>query len=231
MNRAVTNTIRYLMDEWIPPAIRDSRWFMYPFFWYWFKGKNVRLYMDFKDLAWKMSEVEFLDCYKKLDCRATDRPTDLNQKSINRMIPAIDPAATTLLDVACGRGHWLNLVKNHFPGMRVTGCDVFEQPLTPGYNYMQGKIESLPFPDQSFDVVTCHHTIEHIRDLPKAISELKRVARKQVIVVTPRQRYFYFTMDLHLHFFPEKIDLVRVMDMDKYDCFLCGGDWCYVGRV
>lgn len=231
MNRAVTNAIRYLMDEWIPPAIRDSRWFMYPFFWFWFKGKKVRLYMDFKERAWKMTEEEFLQCYRELDCRATDRPTDLNKKSIEQALAAMDPQAESLLDVACGRGHWLHIVKQKRPGMQVTGTDVFQNPLTPGYDYVQGKIEALPFPDKSFDVVTCHHTIEHIRDLDKALGELKRVARKQVIVVTPRQRYFYFTMDLHLHFFPEAIDLARVMRMENYQLFLCGGDWCYVGRA
>ena len=226
MNRNLTNTIRYIIDECIPPVIRDSRWFMYPFFWYWFKGKKVRLYMDFKKLAWRMSDEEFLQVYRELDCRATDRPTDLNGKSIKRMLSVFEPTATTLLDVGCGRGEWLRIVQKE-KGLAVTGCDVFEEPLGSGYEYKQGMIEALPFEDRSFDIVTCNHTIEHLRDPQKAIAELKRVARKQLIIVTPKQRYFYYTMDLHLVFFPLKNDLLRLLKMEKAEVVNCGGDWCF----
>ena len=199
-------------------------------FWYWFKGKKLGLYMDFKKLAWQMTDEEFLRCYRELDCRATDRPTDLNRKSISRMLEIMDPGAGSLLDVACGRGEWLRIVKEK-KGLEVTGCDVFEKPLTDGYHYVQGNIESLPFADRSFDIVTCNHTLEHLRDLDQAISELKRVAKKQIIIVTPRQRYFYYTMDLHLHFFPLREDLVRTMKMENYSCENCGGDWCFAAPV
>ena len=146
------------------------------------------------------------------------------------MLEVMDPGASTLLDVACGRGEWLNIVKEK-KGLAVTGCDVFDEPMTGGYEYRQGMIEKLPFPDQSFDIVTCNHTIEHLRDLDKSISELKRVAKRQLIIVTPRQRYFYFTMDLHLHFFPIREDLARVMNLTNYDCVDCGGDWCYSAKL
>ena len=108
---------------------------------------------------------------------------------------------------------------------------MFEKPLTDGYHYVQGNIASLPFADRSFDIVTCNHTLEHLRDLDQAISELKRVAKKQIIIVTPRQRYFYYTMDLHLHFFPLREDLVRTMNMENYSCENCGGDWCFAAPV
>ena len=99
------------MDDFIPPFIRDSRSFMYPMFWYWFKGKNISLYMDFKKIAWGLSENEFLQCYKDLDCRATDRPSDLNKKSIELMLQKLDKTCVSLLDVGCGRGFWLTQLK------------------------------------------------------------------------------------------------------------------------
>jgi ubiquinone/menaquinone biosynthesis C-methylase UbiE len=186
--------------------------------------------MDFKKLAWKMSEEEFIQCYRELDCRATDRPTDLNKKSIERMLAVMKPSAKSLLDVACGRGEWLRIVKEK-KGLDVTGCDVFDNPVSPGFHYVKGNIESLPFEDRSFDIVTCNHTIEHLRDPDKALSELKRVAREQLIIVTPRQRYFYYTLDLHLHFFPIKEDLVRIMGMQNFECENCGGDWVYSAKL
>lgn len=203
---------------------------MYPFFWYWFKGKNLSLYMDFKKIAWKLSEKEFADCYINLDCKATDRPTDLNNKCIDTMLQKLYPNASSLLDVGCGRGYWLNLLKEK-TGLGLTGCDLFEKNDLNSIKYVQGNIEELPFPDQSFDIVTCNHTIEHIRDIKKAVSELKRVAKKQLIIVTPKQRYYYYTLDLHLHFFPVKEYLFDLTGVDNAECINCDGDWCYIANV
>lgn len=220
------------MDEGIPAFIRDSRWFMYPLFWYWFKGKNLSTYMDFKKIAWGLSEEEFNGIYRELDCRATDRPTDLNEKCIQRMLSKLHPEAKTLLDVGCGRGHWLTLVGNARKELQLTGCDVFEEEtVKKEFTFRKGSIYRLPFEDQAFDIVTCHHTIEHLPDLEKAISELKRVARKQLIIVTPRQRYYYYTLDLHLHFFPEKEYLQQVTGTTSADCVECDGDWCLIANT
>lgn len=218
------------MDEGLPVFIRDSRWFMYPFFWYWFKGKNVSVCMDFKKKAWGMKSEEFQNFYAELDCRATNRPTDLNNKCINLMLEKADNQLATLLDVGCGRGYWLKLLKEK-TNFQLTGCDVFEKPPIAGIDYKQGTIEALPFADKSFDIVTCHHTLEHIRDIRKAVAELKRVARKQLIIVVPKQRYYYYTLDLHLHFFPEKEYLAELMGLNNYICINCGGDWCYIATL
>ncbi len=220
------------MDEGLPAFIRDSRWFMYPFFWYWFKGKNLATYMDFKKIAWGLTEEEFNAIYRELDCRATDRPTDLNDKCIQRMLDHLHPEAKTLLDVGCGRGHWLTLVGKARNELRLTGCDVFEEEsVKKAFTFRKGSIYQLPFEDQAFDIVTCHHTIEHLPDIDKAILELKRVTRKQLIIVTPRQRYYYYTLDLHLHFFPEKEYLQQVIRMGKADCTDCDGDWCLIANT
>ena len=219
--------VRKIMDEFLPPIIRDSRWFMYPFFWFWFKRKNILLYMDFKKIAWQLSENEFTKCYADLDCRATDRPTDLNNKSIHVMLQKINKESNTLLDVGCGRGYWLQVLKNK-TSLQLTGCDVFDSIEIPGISYIKGNIEKLPFADHSFDIVTCHHTIEHIRDIQKAIDELKRVARKQLIIVVPKQRYYYYTLDLHLHFFPTKESLQNQIRAENAECINCNGDWCFI---
>jgi len=229
VKRDLTNIIRYFLDEWMPPIIRDSRWFMYPLFWYWFKGRNISLYMNFKKEAWKMSEQEFTDCYRKLDCRATDRPSDLNKKSLNLILEKLNKESSSLIDVGCGRGFWLSLLKNS-TNLTLSGCDIFDSFELDGVDYKRGSIESLPYPDKSFDIVTCLHTIEHIRDIKKAIEELKRVAKKQIIIVTPRQRYYYFTLDLHLHFFPEKEYLIELIGLPENECITCDGDWCYFAK-
>lgn len=219
------------MDNWLPPAIRDARWFMYPFFHIWFKGKNVRLYMDFKDIAYTLTEDEFSEIYRNLDCLAYDRPTDMNMPSVKYLTESIHKEAKTLLDVGCGRGFLLNYIGEHTT-LTTTGCDLYDNVATlKKAAYKKGTIYKLPFADNEFDVVTCSHTIEHLRELPAAINELKRVARKQVIIVTPCQRYYFFTMDLHLNFYPIASYLQKEINIEKNVCTNIQGDWVYIGEL
>jgi SAM-dependent methyltransferase len=47
---------------------------------------------------------------------------------------------------------------------------------------------SLPFPDRSFDVVTCIDVIEHVPDFRRLLPNLCNVARRNVIISTPNRR-------------------------------------------
>lgn len=229
MKRTITNKIRYLMDECIPPFIRDSRRFMYPFFRFWFKNKNIGKIMNFKQDVARMSDEEFSDLYRTLFIRAKDRPTDTNKASIHYMLKQLDPGARSLLDVGCGRGYWLDLLAERKPGLELTGLDFFDEVPLKKSRYVRGNVETLPFPDKSFDIITCQHTIEHLKNLPKAIEEMKRVARKQVIIATPCQRYYFYTLDLHIHFFPNEHALSGPVGLPRYECRKIDGDWVYIG--
>ena len=48
-------------------------------------------------------------------------------------------------------------------------------------SYKQGSILSIPYPDESFDTVISTDCLEHIaeHDIPKAISEISRVTKRQ----------------------------------------------------
>ena len=230
MKREITNAVRYFMDNWLPPVIRDSRFFMYPVFYYWFEGKNIRKVMNFKKDVFYMSEQEYTDLYKNISIRAKGRPTDMNNASIEHIIAHADKSAETLLDVGSGRGYFLNVLADRTP-FKLTGTDMADD--IPGLkaDYKKGYIEKLPFPDKSFDIVTCTHTIEHIINLKQAMDELKRVARKQLIIVTPCQKYNFYTLDLHVNFFPTKEMLNREIGLKIFECENVQGDWVYLGRM
>ena len=85
-------------------------------------------------------------------------------------------------------------------------------------------IEQLPFGDRAFDTVVCVHTLEHVPDLWRAARELRRVARR-LIVVVPRQRYYRYTVDYHLHFFPNAGPLEHLLGGTAR---LVDGDWVLV---
>lgn len=197
MKTSITNRIRDVLDA-LPRAIRDSRWFMWPLFFVWFKGRNVRTAMEFKTLAPSMSDAELIDVYRRVTTLADNRPTDTNEEAMRFVLARIE--GRTLLDVGSGRGEFLGRVS----GVRGMGCDLV------GGDVM-AIAERLPFASNSFDVVTCFHTLEHVRDLGRAVSELRRVARRQLIVIVPRQRRFHYTLDLHLHFFETPEALAEAM--------------------
>lgn len=82
MNRDLTNVIRYVMDEWIPPVVRDSRWFMYPFFWIAYRGRNIREVMQFKSRVYSFTPEDYDRFYNDLDTISRNRVTDLNKPSL-----------------------------------------------------------------------------------------------------------------------------------------------------
>lgn len=177
-----------------------------------------------------MSMAEYEDFYRNYDSLAKDRPTDLNEDSIKYMIANFYTKSKNLVDIGCGRGYFLNRIKEATK-LETWGCDVYENTGETTFKYQKGNIENLPFPDKSFDIVTCCHTLEHVLDLKKAVSEIKRIARKQVIVVVPKQRYFYYTLDEHVRFFSYKEMLITAMDMKHYSCIEVWGDWVYIGEI
>jgi len=78
------------------------------------------------------------------------------------------------LDVGCGILPMPSYMKAA-PDVTFTGIDPFDN-LTPGFRYVRGKAESLPF-KQEFDGVLFASTMDHIEDPRKAISEARRVLK------------------------------------------------------
>ncbi len=228
MNRSITNTIRFFMDECIPPIIRDSKYFMYPFYYYAYRGKNIKRVMNFKSLVYSFSTEEYNSFYKNLDTISRNRTTDLNKKSLDHIINSLDNSAQTLLDVGCGNGYFLK--KLGHTKFQLSGCDIAEPKDINGFLFYNAKIEKLPFSDKQFDIVTCFHTLEHIVNIETAVSELKRITKKQLIIVIPCQRYYYYTLDEHVHFFPFKEKLTSLIDIKDSSCEKIWGDWVYNGR-
>lgn len=231
MKREVTNVIRFCMDELLPPFIRDNKYFMYPFFYYAFRGRNIKTMMEFKSMVGKMSEEEYMDIYKNLNTIGSNRPTDLNQSSIDYIMSQIDDSDQSVIDVGCGRGYFVEKLIERFPEKKIYGADLLPPLDIPQLHYLQTNIEKIPLSDKSVDVVVCSHVLEHVQDFDKAVKELKRIARKKIIITVPKQRYYYYTLDLHLRFFNREYELAEAMKMDDYEIKNRKGDFVFVGRV
>lgn len=65
----------------------------------------------------------------------------------------------------------LRKIHERHPELQLTGFDVKDKDENGGiHNYVKGNIEKMPFPDKSFDVVTCSHTVEHLIRLEQCIA-------------------------------------------------------------
>ena len=73
--------------------------------------------------------------------------------------------------------------------------------------------------------------MEHILDFEKAVKELKRITRKKLIIVTPCQRYFFYTLDEHVNFYPFAEKLTSVFNIEKHSCHKINGDWVYIADL
>ena len=89
------------------------------------------------------------------------------------------PQGSKVLDVGCNSGEFLKLLQEK--GCDAVGVDISEPLLEiakgKGLNVIKADAETLPFPDQSFDVVILREVLVHLHDPVKALKEIKRVLK------------------------------------------------------
>ncbi len=96
----------------------------------------------------------------------------------------------SVLDVGCGIGHWGQILARVLPAsVHVTGVDreesslkqayerAHQQGLSERFQYCAGDATSLPFPDNTFDMVTCQTVLIHLKNPIDGIKEMLRVLK------------------------------------------------------
>lgn len=109
------------------------------------------------------------------------------------------PAEREILDVGCGTGYNLRLLRRFG---RVRGVDTAEEALA--FCRLRGEeavtlhgAEGLPFASQTFDLVTAFDVLEHIEDDRGALREFRRVLKPGglLLVYTPALPWLYNAHD------------------------------------
>lgn len=111
----------------------------------------------------------------------------------------------TVLDVGCGEGFLVEYLPN---GVDYVGVDyssesikfakVQSEKLVPAKAGIQiqkvefrvADIYNLPFDSKNFDLITCLEVLEHLETPEKALEEIRRVAKKYVILSVPHEPWF-----------------------------------------
>jgi 2-polyprenyl-3-methyl-5-hydroxy-6-metoxy-1,4-benzoquinol methylase len=107
------------------------------------------------------------------------------QQTAKHIVDKFAPSSS--LDVGCAKGFLVKALADL--GIDAYGIDPSEYALSEVDSDYCDKVrigiaQSLPFPDNNFDVVTCFDVLEHIpeNEIPKVLSELFRVSKQWVIL-------------------------------------------------
>ena len=206
MNRRTTNAIRFVLEELVPPILRDSRAFRSVAKLAW--GAHIDDLADFRARAPFLTDEEYEALYRHHP--RVHEGTDNSEACIARI--AGDVVGSSVADIGCGTGALLKRIHAANPGLtRLTGVDfaIDDADALPGIDYVAAKIEDLPFGDNAFDTVICTHVIEHVLEPRLAIAELRRICARRLIIVVPREREYIYTFNPHFNFFPYPHSFLR----------------------
>jgi SAM-dependent methyltransferase len=125
------------------------------------------------------------------------------------------PASPRLLDAGCGTGR--NLVEFGRLGT-ARGIDPSTQAVDFCHrrgldNVTEARIEELPFPDDSFDLMLACDVIEHVPDDAPALTELRRVGAPGglLLLTVPAYRWMWSAHDVYMHHY-RRYTLGRLRD-------------------
>ena len=96
-----------------------------------------------------------------------------------------------MLDVGCGEGRHIFGIMQNYPEMKCIGLDMdddsllkaeegyefFESISNAGAEFLKGSAYSLPFQNNSLDLVVCSEVLEHLHHYNDAVKEIHRVLK------------------------------------------------------
>jgi len=177
---------------------------------------DLRLGLEVERDSWRLEAFE--RAYAEVGCyrdhydwaRRSGIPTEVEDYRYPRikgwLIDQVAPQrGQALLDVGCGSGFLLFDLRRRHPGLRLCGIDVSLAHLASlarrkrddhitDILALASDGEDLPFPDGTFDWVTCSEVLEHIHAPEQAIREMYRVLKPggTLLITTPNRAAVLF---------------------------------------
>ena len=116
-------------------------------------------------------------------------------KSLSFLLNFADLSSdASILDIACGTGEFTRIILEENPQQQITGVDISESMLEGEQNKLAsysnlslhyGSVTSLPFDNDSFDLIICANAFHYFEKPQLALAEMKRVLKpnRRVIIL------------------------------------------------
>ena len=112
------------------------------------------------------------------------------------------PGVESFLEIGCGTGYVLATLEHAFPGLRLSGSELFSK----GLNFAKGRVSrcglfqmdarGIPF-EEEFDVIGAFDVLEHIAEDERVLSEMYRAVRPGggIILTVPQHAFLWSQAD------------------------------------
>lgn len=131
-------------------------------------------------------------------------------------------AASSVLDVGCGKGFMLHDLSQLIPGITVKGVDISQYAVDNAVEAVRPHLQvadakALPFPDKSFDVVISITTVHNLdrEDCARSLREIERVSRGKSFITVDAYR----TEEEKELMFAWNLTAKTVMHVDEWKAF------------
>lgn len=100
--------------------------------------------------------------------------------SMEKLFKELDTKPLKLLDIGCASGFLTSQIAAFFTSSKVFGVDSYKEAIKfgrksyPNIKFKFADAHKLPFKKESFDLITCIETLEHLENPKGAISEIHR---------------------------------------------------------
>jgi ubiquinone/menaquinone biosynthesis C-methylase UbiE len=110
-----------------------------------------------------------------------DRNLNYGREVIVNMLRSLKIAPKKILDIGVGQGFDLENIGNIFPNASLHGVDENNRKISLSQNKsiqcfkVDLEIESMPFNDESYNLIISNQTLEHVKNVHHVVSELVRL--------------------------------------------------------
>lgn len=105
----------------------------------------------------------------------------------------INKSGESILDLGCGQGKIMKMIKIRMNVKRAVGVDLFKPYIDEAKSFkthdtfFMQDVRKINFPPRSFDIVIASHLLEHLpkEDSWQLLKKMETIAKKQIIIATP----------------------------------------------
>ena len=129
--------------------------------------------------------------FNKFDSKIGERNEEIFLKYIDKHKPS------SIIDIGCGYGRYLKIIKNEFPNIELVGMDISEAQINFAEKYLSddsiqlhiNDCKKINFDNKYFDLVITYGCLGHIPNssVKTVFNELKRISKNMLLIETVRK--------------------------------------------